>query len=237
MKSSKKIDIVYVKKESPLIISRIREGESFYCNYGQLRDFLYGQIKSQNENLEEGASPYSIDTLKSKEQLKKIKDPNANIFPYESGKYIVVTMSFIFDRWTDGSIASGPFGVAKTKINLKDKGDIIPATFTSDDVKSGAYKANIDLEGILDLCDAIFYDVDLVIYGEGIQYFKGNIEYSVSTFQELKTLGDADLNAYIPEGDPCVNPRTKYQEATGLTLEDVNPVIYHINFNGTKRTI
>jgi hypothetical protein len=232
MKSSKKIDIVYVKKESPLIVSIIREGESFYCNYGEINDTTYKLIKSQN--LEEGASPAAIDILKSKEQLKKIKDPNANIFPYESGKYIVVTISFIFDRWTDGSIASGPSGVAKTKINLKDKGDIIPATFTSDDVKSGAYKANVDVE-LLNLCDAIFYDVDLLIYGDGLQYFKGNIEYSVSTFQELKTLGDADLNAYIPEGDPCVNPRTKYEEATGLTLEKQNPVIYHINFNGTKR--
>jgi len=232
MKSSKKIDIVYVKKESPLIVSIIREEESFYCNYGEINDTIYKLIKSQN--LEEGASPAAIDTLKSKEQLKKIKDPNANIFPYESGKYIVVTISFIFDRWTDGSIASGPSGVAKTKINLKDKGDIIPATFTSDDVKSGAYKANVDVE-ILNLCDAIFYDVDLLIYGDGLQYFKGNIEYSVSTFQESKTLGDADLNAYIPEGDPCVNPRTKYEEATGLTLEKENPLIYHINFNGTKR--
>ena len=114
MKSSKKIDIVYVKKESPLIVSIIREEESFYCNYGEINDTIYKLIKSQN--LEEGASPAAIDTLKSKEQLKKIKDPNANIFPYESGKYIVVTISFIFDRWTDGSIASGPSGVAKTKI-------------------------------------------------------------------------------------------------------------------------
>jgi hypothetical protein len=237
MKSSKKIDIAYVKKEPPLMVSIIRGGRSFYCSYGQIKETKYMMINSQNEDLEEGATVSDIDTLKSKEELKITEDPEANIFPYESGKYIVVTISFIFDRWTDGEIAQGPLGVAKTKINLRDKGQIISATFTDEDVKDKAYKADVDVE-FLNLCDPIFYDVDLLIYGDGLQYFKGNIEYSVSYFEQRKTL-DTELSLIILqpplEGEECINPRTRYEESTGIKLESLNPLIYHINFNGTKR--
>lgn len=241
MISSKKIDIAYIKRETPLLISPIRNGgdiESIFCNYGEIFDSTYTLINTEKEK----ENPNAIADLKTKEQINNEKDYEANILDYEKNKYLVITISFIFDMYVDGSFKDGPYGIEKTKFNWKDKKDIIPALISSDDIRAKSnkidlskidYFANPDEETYL--CNPSSYDVDLLIYGNGIQYFKGNINYFTIPFTEIDILGYTDpftnlVDENYDDDDEIPEKCKPREEKQRNSLK----ILYHIIFYGTK---
>ena len=282
MNISKKIDTIFPKDEIPLLISspfNLGRLKVIRCNYGELVDDLYKLInieKKKKKERKENLLPGAIDELithdcslwdlpDEAEKCKKIKrEIYDNTFESPSkDEYLVVTLSFLFDLWDFSAnaglprIRRGPIGVIKTKINWKKKEDILPATFTSDDVVDLMNRVSVGLEekdlalfrSDLDdsedepFCNTVSYDVDLVIYGKGIQYFKGHIKYIVSSFTEKTTLGDEDfanLNYYanLYKTDDrfykCQNPAEIYEAVTLLKYPKQEPIVFHINFIGTK---
>ena len=238
MKFSKKKDIVYNKKEIPLFVSLIREkGEvtRIHCNYGEISDLLYSRINRERLNQPLKA----IDKLTTNncglwtdyETCKKTeKQKDANIFPYED-KYLVVTISFLFDLYNDNTFANGPLGVVATKINWKAKEEIIPAIFSNDDVEKKSSRLSLNLEDFIETCNPVVYDVDLLIYGNGIQYFKGNIEYDTMLFPKFNLKGE---DVYLDPNDfedKCDNPIKAFYEISGVKLEEpYESITFHINF-------
>jgi hypothetical protein len=252
----KKVDTIFPREEIPLLISPINLGQQkfIYCNYGELIDDTYKLINIKKKN-RENQLPGAIDELitydcslwptpEEVEKCKKRKRKREDNLYLDENSYLVVTFSFLFDLWNFSAnadlprVKEGPIGVIETKINWKEKKEILPAVFTSDDLKR-AKKVSIEIEG-RDLCNPVSYDVDLLIYGKGSQYFKGHIKYIVSTFQEKNTFGDEDLtnptfyqNIY-DDDDECKNPAQIYEEVTLQKYPKTEPTVYHINFIGTK---
>jgi hypothetical protein len=264
MNISKKVDTIFPKDEIPLLISypfNLGRLKVIRCNYGELVDDIYKLINVEKKDRKENLLPGAIDELitydcslwdfpDEVEQCKKRKRTiYDNTFEIPSkDEYLVVTLSFLFDLWDFSAnagllrIKEGPIGVIKTKINWKKKEDILPATFTSDDVVDLMNRVSVELEG-REFCNTVSYDVDLVIYGKGIQYFKGHIKYIVSTFSEKNTLGDEDavnLNYYanLYKTDDrfyeCQNPAEIYEAVTLEKYPEQEPLVFHINFIGTK---
>lgn len=234
MISSKKIDIAYIKRETPLVISPIRNGdedsiESIFCNYGKLHDSLYGSINMEKEK----EDIFAIEELKPKENREDPKKDN--IIPYEN-KYLVITLSFVFDMYVDNSFKDGiPYGVEKTKFNWKDKSEIIPAVISSNEIRGKSKPSEYSdfLKEKYELCNPKLYDVDLLIYGKGIQYFKGNINYFIKYFSEVDTIGDIDAP---PPPDPNYDDEESDDECKPRKEKQRNSLksLLHINFYGTK---
>lgn len=255
MKISKKIDTIIDVKETPLLISPVfksEESDTIYCNYGEIDDDLYRAIKRKTNNQPPGA----IDTLTTRnclawpdliscEKAQPLIKENENIFKLEKGKYLVVTISFLFDlydKYRDYPTIKEFVGVVETKINSREKKQIRPSVFTSEDVARSSRPASFDLirQGVYknskEMCNPVLYEVDLLIYGNNIQYFKGHIGYIISTFSQPSELGnEIDLRFFVDPENECVSPIKIYEEQTLFTFPDSYPIIYHVNFFGIKK--
>lgn len=214
MKFSKKIDTIYKKTKIPLFVSIIREkGEikEIYFNNGDVLDLLYSRI---NNLLGSFSSPIS----------------EKNTLPYEN-KYLVVTISFLFDLYSDNTYKEGPLGIVAAKLNWKEKEDIIPAIFSTNDIEKKSSRLTLNLEDIIETCKPVVYDVDLLIYGKGIQYFKGNIGYNVITFAKINYIGRDSIDLSQDDENKCDNPIKIIYEQTGVELENsYSSITFHIIF-------
>ena len=71
---------------------------------------------------------------------------------------------------------------------------------------------SLNLEDFIETCNPVVYDVDLLIYGNGIQYFKGNIEYDTMLFPKFNLKGE---DVYLDPNDfedKCDNPIKAFYE-------------------------
>jgi hypothetical protein len=231
---SKKTDIFIYKKAAPFEVFPYRREEGgdpglaeiteIYCNYGQI---------IPTYDLEDSRiiiSSTGRDLLDVEEDSKI--DLNNNVFPYEEGKFLVITMPLIFERYKNGSIKSSFLGIGKeSKINWKEKNKIIPASFSLQEIRGKVKPVNFaDAVAIAKnsedaACEYVFYEVDLVLYAEDIQYFKGNIDYTVDIFN----IGD--IREDFPEIDECEDPIEQFREQ-GFIIKDPN-IYYHISFYST----
>ena len=217
---SKKIDIFYSKKLAAFEVSvnKREEGKikEIYCNYGKINNNLFLTL---DENVIV-KKPLIINDSNNEELQEEPEGFESNIFPYEEGKFLVITIPFLFNRYEDGSINPISLGIGKSKINLKEKDKIIPASFSLEEIKR---KVTLVLEQVEDFCEVVAYEVDLVLYAEDIQYFKGDINFHVSFYaiRDIKSL----------EGEPFYPCQSPIEAARDRGIELRDPEYYcHIHF-------
>jgi hypothetical protein len=227
---SKKTDIFIYKKAAPFEVFPYRREEvggvglaaitEIYCNYGQI--IPTSPLKDSRIII----SSTGRDLLDVEEDSKI--DLNNNVFPYEEGKFLVITMPLIFERYKNGSIKPSFLGIGKeSKINWKEKNKIIPASFSLKEIKKAKLVNFADAVAIDNPCDLVFYEVDLVLYAEDIQYFKGNIDYTIDVFN----IGDIrEINVEYAI-DECEDPIEQLRES-GFIIKDPE-YYYHISFYST----
>ena len=224
---SKKIDIFYSKKLAAFEVSvnKREEGKikEIYCNYGKINNNLFLTL---DENVIV-KKPLIINDSNNEELQEEPEGFESNIFPYEEGKFLVITIPFLFTRYEDGSINPNSLGIGKSKINLKEKNKIIPASFSLQEIgeklKPVDFPTTFSEEEKEQFCEFVAYEVDLVLYAEDIQYFKGDINFEVSLYaiRDIKSLEGEPLY-------PCQNPIEAARDR-GIELRD--PEYYcHIHF-------
>jgi hypothetical protein len=220
---SKKTDIFIYKKADPFEVfpyTRDEKGKitEIYCNYGRIKGSFFNDpvtiIEPTGRVLEE--SPES---------------PSNNILPYEEGKFLVITIDLFFEKYKDGSIKANLFGVGDSKINWKEKNEITPASFSLEEVEIKSKPINpifLFLEARnADFCFPVVYEVDLVLYAEEIQYFKGNIDYTIDVF-DIGDIREINLEGTIGR---CDDP-LEYLRELGFIIKDPK-YYYHVNFFST----
>ena len=217
---SKKTDIFIYKKADPFEVfpyTRDEKGKitEIYCNYGRINGSFFNDaftlIEPTGRVLQE--SPES---------------PSNNILPYEEGKFLVITIDLFFEKYKDGSIKANLFGVGNSKINWKEKNEIIPASFSLKEIKKAKPVDPIVLFlATDDLCFPVVHEVDLVLYAEEIQYFKGNIDYTIDVF-DIGDIREINLEDTIGR---CEDP-LEYLRELGFIIKDPE-YYYHVNFFST----
>ena len=78
-----------------------------------------------------------------------------------------------------------------------------------------------------DLCFPVVHEVDLVLYAEEIQYFKGNIDYTIDVF-DIGDIREINLEDTIGR---CEDP-LEYLRELGFIIKDPE-YYYHVNFFST----
>ena len=215
---SKKTDTFIYKKADPFEVfpyTRDEKGKitEIYCNYGRINGSFFND-------------PVTIIEPTGRVLQESPESPSNNILPYEEGKFLVITIDLFFEKYKNGSIKANLFGVGNSKINWKEKNEIIPASFSLKEIKKAkpVDPYFIFLPVMEGFCFPVVHEVDLVLYAEEIQYFKGNIDYTIDIFD----IGDIEgINEGYPT-DGCEDPFEEF----GSFIKDPK-YYYHVNFFST----
>jgi hypothetical protein len=218
---SKKTDIFIYKKADPFEVfpyTRDEKGKitEIYCNYGRINRSLFNDA-------------FTIIEPTGRVLQESPESPSNNILPYEEGKFLVITIDLFFEKYKDGSIKANLFGVGNSKINWKEKNEIIPASFSLKEIKKAkpVDPYFIFLPAMEGFCFPVVHEVDLVLYAEEIQYFKGNIDYTIDVF-DIGDIREINLEDTIGR---CEDP-LEYLRELGFIIKDPE-YYYHVNFFST----